>query len=308
MTEPRRATQAFVVLNPMGGGSDPELIQRELARSFDAAGTPYRVLETTEHTPIAAEVRAAVAAGADLVVAAGGDGTVSLVADGLVGSPVPLAIVPAGTANVLARVLGVPLTVPEACDLAVGRHMVRRIDAMRVGKAIYLLHIGVGVGSVFMRDTPREAKRRFGRLAYVYTALRTFIGFQPRRFMLVVDGVRQRVSGAHIVLANGGLIGSDNISWGDHIRPDDGVIDICIVRAVTLRDYFGVMLDTALGRQHVSQRLQYLRARERIAVNVLKSSALPIQGDGEMIGDTPLLVDVLPNALGVVTPVDSSAV
>ncbi len=303
MSEPRQATQAFVVLNPMGGGSDPQLIHTELARCFSAAGIPYSVLETTPETAIGAEVRAAIAAGADLIVAAGGDGTVSLVADGLVDQSVPLAIIPAGTANVLARVLGIPLTVPEACALAAGIHHVRRIDAMRVGKAIYLLHIGVGVGSVFMRDTPREAKRRFGRLAYIVTALRTLIGFQPRRFMLIADGMRQRVSGAHIVLANGGLIGGDIMSWGDHIRPDDGVIDICIVRAVTLRDYLGVMLDTGLGRQHVSQRLRYLTARKQIAVNVVKGSSLPIQADGEMIGDTPLLVEVVPSAVGVVTPV-----
>jgi diacylglycerol kinase family enzyme len=213
-----------------------------------------------------------------------------------------LAIVPSGTANVLARVLGVPLGVAEACDLAAGPQRVRRIDAMRAGAAIYLLHIGVGVGAVFMRDTPREAKRRFGRLAYIVTALRTFVGFQPRRFMIVVDGKRQRVSGAHVVLANGGLIGSDRISWGEHILPDDGVIDVCIVRAGTLRDYLGVALDTALGRQHVSRRLRYLTARERIAVNVDKGRPLPIQGDGEMIGDTPLLVEVLRGAVGVVTP------
>jgi YegS/Rv2252/BmrU family lipid kinase len=302
MTEPPRVTQAFVVLNPMGGGSDPERIRQELTDSFGAAQIPFDVLETTPETAISAEVRAAVAAGADLVVAAGGDGTVSLVADGLLGQPVPLAIIPAGTANVLARVLDIPIAVPEACALAAGRHRVRRIDAMRVGESIFLLHIGVGVGSVFMRDTPREAKRRFGRLAYIVTAIRTFIGFQPQRFMLVTDGARRRVSGAHIVLANGGLIGSDTISWGDHIQPDDGVIDICIVRAATLRDYFGVVFDTALGRQHVSQRLHYLTAREQIALNVLKGAALPIQGDGEMIGDTPLLVEVVPSAVGVVTP------
>jgi diacylglycerol kinase family enzyme len=153
-----------------------------------------------------------------------------------------------------------------------------------------------------MCDTPREAKRRFGRLASIVTALRTFVGFQPRRFMIVVDGKRQRVSGAHVVLANGGLIGSDRISWGEHILPDDGVIDVCIVRAGTLRDYLGVALDTALGRQHVSRRLRYLTARERIAVNVVKGGPLPIQGDGEMIGDTPLLVEVLRGAVGVVTP------
>lgn len=302
MTEQHRANKAFVVLNPMGGGSDPERIRQELATAFGAAGIPFHVLETTPETPIADEVRAAVSDGADLVVAAGGDGTVSLVADGLIGQPAPLAIIPAGTANVLARVLGIPQGVPEACTLAAGLHELRRIDAMRVGTSMFLLHIGVGVGSVFMRDTPREAKRRFGRLAYIYTAVRTFMGFQPRRFMLVVDGVRQRVSGAHIVLANGGLIGSDTISWGEHILPDDGVIDICIVRAATLRDYVGVALDTALRRQHVSQRLWYLTARERIAVNVVKGGSLPIQGDGEMIGDTPLLVEVLPHAVAVVTP------
>jgi diacylglycerol kinase family enzyme len=158
--EQRRVTQAFVVLNPMGGGNDPQLIHSERARAFSTAGIPYSVLETTPETAIAAEMRAAVAAGADLVVAAGGDGAVSLVADGVIDQNVPLAIVPSGTANVLARVLGVPLGVAEACDLAAEPQRVRWIDAMRAGAAIYLLHIGVGVGRCLCAT--RRARRNGG--------------------------------------------------------------------------------------------------------------------------------------------------
>lgn len=160
MIEQRRVTQAFVVLNPMGGGNDPQLIHSERARAFSTAGIPYSVLKTTPETAIAAEMRAAVAAGADLVVAAGGDGTVSLVADGVIDQNVPLAIVPSGTANVLARVLGVPLGVAEACDLAAEPQRVRWIDAMRAGAAIYLLHIGVGVGRCLCAT--RRARRNGG--------------------------------------------------------------------------------------------------------------------------------------------------
>jgi len=104
------------------------------------------------------------------VLAVGGDGTVSAVASGLIGSEVPLGIVPAGTANILADELNIPLDVEQACQLLASRHRTVHLDAMWVGQHPYFTHVGVGLDALVMQDTRPDTKRRFGRMAYVLTA------------------------------------------------------------------------------------------------------------------------------------------
>lgn len=297
--ESRRARFIYVVLNPMAGTSDGGSVRALIDERLAADGRTVEVYETTgeEGEDIPALVRAALERGADLIVAAGGDGTVSLVADALAGRDVPLGIVPVGTANVLAQVLELPADLPGAVGLLAGELPTASIDGMGLGGQIGLLHISVGITSLMQRDTSRDLKRRFGRLAYLYVATRWLFDFQPQRFMLVVDGVRHRLNASQILIANGGAMGQQPFTWGPDIAPDDGVIDVCVINARTLRDYMGVAWSTLTGRHRQNQRLRYFKARRSVTVNTKGSAALPVQLDGELMGKTPVQVEVLPGAV-----------
>jgi YegS/Rv2252/BmrU family lipid kinase len=271
-------------------------------RHLAAGGYGY-VLYELDETNIAAapeRLREMLWRGFDMVVAAGGDGTISLVANLVAGSDTALAIVPVGTANTLANELGIPLDPEQACALLAGEHALRSIDGMRVGDRICVLQIEVGIGSLMIRDTPQQAKSRFGQLAYLWVACGALIGNQPERFMLTVDGERHRVSAADVLLANGGTLGMAPFRWGPGILPDDGVIDLCVVSGRTLKDYLGIFWHTLTGQQRSNRKLTYFQARDTITVNA--KHRLPIQADGEIIGQTPLQVRVVPEALRVVVP------
>src|SRR5687768_6709110 len=104
------APPVFIVFNPVAGTTDPEQLRALLADGFAARGQTYELYETSgaEGEDVAAQVRAAYERGVRRFAAAGGDGTVSAVADGVCDTDATLAILPAGTANVLARELGIP--------------------------------------------------------------------------------------------------------------------------------------------------------------------------------------------------------
>ncbi len=295
--EAQSASHILVVLNPMAGTSDGASVRATLEERLSAGGRLVEVYETTgaEDEDIPALVRAALERGVDLVVAAGGDGTVSLVADALAGGDVPLGIVPVGTANVFAQVLELPGDVAGAADLLAGELRTARIDGMRMGGTYALLHISVGITSLMQRDTSRDLKRRYGRLAYLYVATRWLFDFQPQRFMLVIDGVRHRLNASQILIANGGAMGQPPFTWGPDITPDDGVIDVCVINATTFRDYLGVAWSTMTGRHRQNQRLRYFKARRSVTVNTKR--ALPVQLDGELSGKTPLQVEVVKGAV-----------
>ena len=192
-SETKRATSAFVVLNPKSGRCDGGEARRALERHLAVAGVACRVHEPTHGESLIERVREAVASGCDLVVAAGGDGTVSAVADALAGTETPLGIIPLGTANVLAGELGIPLDLDGACRLLAGDHALARIDAMGVGGQA-LRH--PGRRRARRGDDPRHPRRaqaavRPGRLPLD----RRDAGcsaFQPRRFTLTVDGATTR--------------------------------------------------------------------------------------------------------------------
>ncbi len=295
------AQRVFVVLNPMAGGSSAADIRAALARHLGEQSA-LELYETTGQPgeDVVALVRAALERGSELVLAAGGDGTVSEVGEALVGTSVPLGIIPVGTANVFARELGLPLTLDEACALFAGDYATTTVDAMKVGEQYFVLQIGVGLDALMIRDTERAAKRRFGRAAYLWTAATQLVGFQPQRFTIMADDQRIRPRASQVLIANGGVLGVPPLTWGPHIRPNDGKIDVCVVSARTLLDYLGLIWHTLLGQQRRDRNVRYLAAERLIVVSADKP--LPVQADGEIIGETPLRIEVVPRALRVIAP------
>ncbi|GAC1448489.1 MAG: diacylglycerol kinase family lipid kinase [Isosphaeraceae bacterium] len=299
-TRADRATSAFVVLNPKSGGCDADQARETLNRHLSAAGVACRFHEPSEGDSLGDRVRESVRSGCDLVIAAGGDGTVSAVADALAGAEVPLGIVPLGTANVLAGELGVPLGLDDACALLAGDHTLTRIDAMEVAGKHYVTQVGVGLDAMMIRDTSHQEKRRFGRGAYIWTALTQFVGFRARRFTLTVDGATTRPRALQILVANSGTLGARPFRWGPDIRLDDGRLDVCVIRARTVFDVLALGWHFVRGQHQRDPNVRYLSASREVAID--SSRPFPVQADGEIIGETPVTVRVIPSALRVIVP------
>jgi YegS/Rv2252/BmrU family lipid kinase len=299
--ETKATGRVFVVLNPVAGSCSADDVRQALDRHLGSADA-YEIYETTgqDDEDIAATVRVAADSGFAVVAAAGGDGTVSEVAEGLIGQDTPMGIIPVGTANVFARELALPLDLDGACAALADPHSTTSVDAMKVGGKFYILQIGIGIDALMIRDTDRAAKRRFGRAAYLWTAFTRLIGFQPVRFTIVADGRRSRPRALQVLIANGGVLGVPPFRWGPHIRPDDGRIDVCVVSARTALDYAGLIWHTLLSQQRRDRNVRYYSARQSIGISA--DRPMPIQADGEIIGETPVQVQVIPHAIQVIVP------
>lgn len=290
----------FVVYNPVAGRTDPDSFRTLLAERCATSDRPYELYETRADDDVEAMIHTAISRGYRCFAAAGGDGTVAAVASGLVGSEAVLAILPVGTANVLATELHIPADIAQAINLLLTAPETRRIDAMRMAGRHFFLHIGVGITSLMHRDTGREQKRRFGRLAYIATATRWLLDFQPTRFMIVADGERHRRNASQVMIANGGALGGAFLRWDEDIDPADGRIDICVLHARTLRDYVTFGFSALIGRQRSLGRMRVFTATQKISLNTRQS--LPVQADGEIVGTTPVQIEVVPSAVRVIVP------
>ncbi len=296
-----KASRQFVILNPASGTCSVEEVHGALERHFSCSNGSCRVHRMTGKENLEELARQAAEDGCEVVIAAGGDGTVSAVAGGLVGTNVPLGILPVGTGNILARELNVPIDLDAACALIAGPHRETPVDALKAEGRYFFTHVGVGVDALMIRDTSKEQKKRFGRLAYLWTALTQLMGFKAKRFTIRLEG--QPVKRAHaceVLVANSRTLGQKPLTWGPHIRLDDGKADVCIVKAKTVMEYLKVTWAMLLGKHRESPIVSYLEATSTIEIDCSKS--LPVQADGEIIGKTPVRVEVVSGALRVVTP------
>jgi len=292
--------RAFVVLNPAGGRSNPDALRKALARHLGGCGWTYDMYETTGQDDVAGLVRQAVSDGATLAIAAGGDGTVSAVANGVIGTDVPLGILPIGTGNVLARQLSIPIDIDRACALICGQHVVRRIDTMHVGERHFVLDLSVGLTAVAMRETPGKSKHRLGLVAYVLTGIRNLAGFEKRRYQLSIDGLNMRPRASEVIVANGvlPLKATDQATGTEALS--DGKLGVYIMRTWTIGGYATIAVDVLLGHEHRNPRVSYFEASQyvRIAANPPQG----VQADGDAAGETPVEVRLVPRSLGIIVP------
>jgi diacylglycerol kinase family enzyme len=292
-----------VIVHP-GKVGDRPTAQRMLAASAASVGcaTPEWV-ETTAGDPGPRQARAAVDSGADVVLVWGGDGTMIGVAGALSGSGVPLGIIPGGTANLLARNLGLPLDIAGAARVALAG-VDRTIDLLDVDlghgeRRVSAVMSGAGWDAEMMA-APEARKRRLGWGAYAVEGALA-LGMKPMRVRISVDGgPEQHVTGRTVLVANVGMLVA-----GLHLVPqalaDDGLLDVLVIDPSSPLDWIrttaGIISRT--GWDADPSRLRFRGHEVRFSTGHVRRRQI----DGDLV--TPgagMRVRVVPGALTVRVP------
>ncbi len=299
-----------VILNSKSGGYR-ETILNLLDKQFGdqgAGGRVVRLIDEEDHSDTI--IREAIDDGAELIVAAGGDGTVATVASALIrfGRDLPLGILPLGTANVLARELGLPTDPVLACSILSGPLQTRSLDVMRVEDHRYFTQVGVGLDSLMIQETDTSSKQRFGRSAYLWSGIRHLVGFQPRRFVIQIDDEPARVvSASQVLVANVGTLGQPPFRWAPDIRPDDGFLNLCLIRTQSLWDTCGIAWRILRGHREPDPSRSTYRIQQKVTIGLRnRRHPLPVQADGEIIGETPVEIQLEKSAIRVVVQANPS--
>lgn len=295
-------TDTLIILNPVAGSvPDRDNLLKILRDRLAAAGRSFVVHETREGEDLAALVRTACEQGIDLVIAAGGDGTIGDVVNGLIGTDVPLGIIPVGTGNLLARAAGVPLRSEEAMDLILGEHRKVGIDTMFAAGRHFVLNISTGISSRSIHDTSVKEKRRFGLLAYVWRVVGHILGFKSYRFDLVLDGYARTVDATELLVSNGPIMTDLPNLLGPAETFSDGRIDVYVINGRSAWDYLVIILRTIFRRPPRDELLIHFPVTRSLSIMAHRRSQ-PVQGDGEDFSTTPIEITVVPAAVRVIAP------
>ncbi len=291
--------KALVIFNPQSGNGERHDVRDALSRHFGAVGIDYEIHESRTSDQITEVVRRRLSDGFDLVVAAGGDGTVSAVSDGLSGNSIPLGIIPIGTGNVLARELKIPTEMERAVALIARTPRLKKIDAMRIGQRTYLLNVGVGISASVVSGTTRKSKSRFGRIAYVGTAVLKVLACKPRRLVVEADGKAHRYRAVEVAILNCGLLSKITYPSGPEIRPDDGRLGVWILSMKTIWGHLRYTIGLAAGWTKQPDA-HFIQVEKTVCIR--SNVPLAVQADGDIIGTTPVSVTVVPSARTVLVP------
>lgn len=195
-------------------------------------------------------VRQATKSGADLIFIWGGDGTVRMCVEALAGSGVPIAILPAGTGNLLARNVGVPQDIEKA--VAIGLHGDRRvIDTATVNGRHFAIMAGGGLDALVMRDASDGVKERLGRVAYLWSGARN-LGAKPVKATIDLEGRRFYKGPITCVLFGNMSEVLGGIEVFDGSSADDGMIEMGVVSAKNRTQWVRTLTRAAVGRAESS--------------------------------------------------------
>jgi diacylglycerol kinase family enzyme len=290
-------TAAFVVNRTCVRAAWPGFSRRCRAAAV-ARGWDPLLLETVRDDTGTGLARSALAAGAGVVFAVGGDGTVRACAQALAGTPVPLAIVPQGTANLTARALGIPPGLGAALAIGFGRHE-RRIDLALADGITYAAMAGIGVDAAVVGATPGGLKARAGWLAYAAAGTAQVFG-RRTTFEVRLDGAPPLTRRARsVVVGNAGLLpGGFRLLPG--ARLDDGLLDVGILAPASPLGWARVAYRVLAASRRDGRALERHQAR---SVEIHAAGELPREVDGEVIAPgRSLTVTVVPGALLVRVP------
>jgi YegS/Rv2252/BmrU family lipid kinase len=292
---PRRLA---IIANPISGGGRPFREIRKYVQTWPHSEWNVDILPTNcpEHAgELAHEL---LQSPPDILAVCGGDGTVNEVASRVPDPPFPVALLPAGTANVLARELRIPLDPLKALDVAL-RGTVRRLDiGMATGRTVhrFLLMAGAGFDAYVVSRVRPALKWRAGRLAFYLSTLQSLSGYHFPQFEVGAEG--ETLSATTCVVAN-----SRGYGGGLLLTPEadmtDGLLDILIVQGRDRGRYLRLLMSAWLRKPLKFPWVQYRRAAK---VTITGPRGPWVQVDGELMGTLPVEITVLPSTFPLIAP------
>jgi diacylglycerol kinase family enzyme len=297
---------AAVIVNPTKVADLAEE-RRAVERYLSVAGWAQPMWMTTRLDELGVgHAQAAAAAGADVVFACGGDGTISAVLSGLAGTGVPMAILPAGTGNLLARNLGLPQD-RDAC-LRIGLHGAdRKLDVGRVDETHrFAVMAGMGLDAAMISDAPPRLKARLGWPAYAFSGAKHIFDRWAHIKLTVDDNPPVELRARGVVIGNVGRLQGGMLLLPGAV-PDDGVLDVAVLVPASLREWTMLALHVVRRRpDSPGARIEHFRGRH---ISISCDRTWPRQIDGDLLEPgREMTVVVEPGALLVRIPSRSDGI
>ncbi len=288
-----------IIVNPASG--KPEPILSILNEAFKDSNITWDVLIVKKTGDAGAFAKELVKKKEHVVAVYGGDGTVMEVLSAMIGSPIPVAILPGGTANVMAVELGIPWNLKEGCEmLKQGAYIVKSLDIGEFNTRHFMLRTCLGFEADMVKVADRGTKNKFGRLAYVLSAIQAMKKIKLTQYDITVDREKHSVKGLTCILANSGSAGFGDLTLAKQIDVSDGMLDVIVIKKfdLSLLKYIW----RVLFKGNPTQDRELVGHWQGKEITVTSKPQQQVVCDGEVLEKSALLVKVIPAAVRVLIP------
>ena len=282
------------IINPASGKEEP--ILSYINRLFTGSRVNWDI-SVTKKDKGAGEIARSLIGNTDLVAVYGGDGCVTAVAAVLHGKSLPMAIIPGGTANVMAKELGIPTDTVEALALLRKGHRIRTIDMGLVNAEPFLLRVNLGIMAAMVTEADRSLKDKIGQLAYGVTALQTVAAAKSVEYRLKIDGHKIAASGVALTVTNSGNIGISDFDLLPGISVTDGLLDVILMHDTDLSSLLKVAGSTLF--QQESEVLEHWTCKN-ITISLPKKQTYIC--DDAARSAKKLKIEIVPKSIRILVP------
>jgi YegS/Rv2252/BmrU family lipid kinase len=230
------------------------------------------------------------------IVAAGGDGTIHEVVNGLAGTEAALGVLPLGTMNVFATELGLPTSDIQGCWEIIRSGTPRAVDLPSGNGRHFVQLAGVGLDAQVVKETSRAFKRTLGPLSYLISAAQVAARQPPRLFIESPEAVTEE--GSFVLVGNGRLYGGPFPFFKQAVL-DDGLLDVLVFKRLNYLQMVRYLQDVIFSSQITSPEVEYFQTT---SLRVTSEEAVPVELDGELIGNCPVDFKIRKQSLRVFAP------
>jgi len=239
----------------------------------------------------------------DLIIALGGDGTISAVAEVMMGTGIPLGIIPRGTANAFATVLGIPTTVSEACEIIL-RGYTRPVDGAKTNYHSMITTVGIGLEAEALYRVEQKEKQNLGILSYGIANFQQLVNdLKNFEIWLETDEREIHLQGVAVTVANVAPLISLLAQGTKKAIVDDGLLYITMIAPTDTIDAiastFSLLKAAIQGEATHRSSIVHLRSRY---IKVRTNPPQKVAIDGDLAGETPIEIECIPSALTVFAP------
>lgn len=285
-------SSTLIILNP---AADSERALRKQAR-VESLARDCVVCATTYIGEAEAMARRGVAEGFEKIVAAGGDGTINEVVNGLAGTNAMLGLLPIGTMNVFATELGLPVNNLELCWEIVNGDSIRAVDLPKANQKFFVQLAGVGLDAQVVKETSSNFRKNFGPLSYVISAVQIAARKPPKLFIQSEDASIDE--GSFVLVGNGRLYGGP-FPFFKHAALDDGLLDVIVFKRLGYLEIIKYLQDVIFSSEIRVPEIEYFQTRQ---LRVESDQSVPVELDGELVGNCPVEFSVRDRSLRVLVP------
>jgi diacylglycerol kinase (ATP) len=296
---------AAVFVNPKAGRGSAERKVAEVGEAFARRKYPVKILASASAEEFRGGVQAAVRQGCATLIAMGGDGTLQLLVGEVLGCDVQVGVIPAGGGNDFATAVGISRNLEKAVEVIV-RGKTRMVDLVRVRNAcglnaVYLGGGGIGIDAEALRHANGRFLRWPGRLRYLASAIVALQGF--RGVQVEVEFPESDLPKVRKLVLLAAVLNTPTCGGGVRLAAeaemDDGLLEVVMIEMLRKTEVLAVIPRLLVTGEFKSKRVVRMRAAK---IRLSAEKATDFQGDGELLGKTPVQIEILRRALRVLAP------